>query len=44
MSDKWFDLTGRVALVTGSSQGLGEATARVLAEHGAHVVISSRKQ
>jgi NAD(P)-dependent dehydrogenase (short-subunit alcohol dehydrogenase family) len=44
MSDDRFDLTGRVALVTGSSQGLGEATARVLAEHGAHVVISSRKQ
>ena len=44
MTDKLFDLTGRVALVTGSSQGLGQATARVLAEHGAHVVISSRKQ
>ncbi len=44
MIDKLFDLTGRVALVTGSTQGLGEATARVLAEHGAHVIISSRKQ
>ena len=44
MSDDLFDLTGRVALITGSTQGLGEATARVLAEHGAHVVISSRKQ
>ena len=44
MTDELFDLTGRVALVTGSSQGLGQATARVLAEHGAHVVISSRKQ
>jgi NAD(P)-dependent dehydrogenase (short-subunit alcohol dehydrogenase family) len=39
-----FDLNGQVALVTGSSMGLGEATARVLAEHGAHVIISSRKQ
>jgi NAD(P)-dependent dehydrogenase (short-subunit alcohol dehydrogenase family) len=44
MNDKLFDLTGRVALVTGSTQGLGEATARVLAERGAHVVISSRRQ
>ncbi|CAN5680982.1 SDR family oxidoreductase [soil metagenome] len=38
-----FDLTGKVALVTGSSQGIGAATARVLAQAGAHVVISSRK-
>ena len=44
MSDELFDLTGRVALITGSTQGLGEATARILAQHGAHVVISSRKQ
>jgi NAD(P)-dependent dehydrogenase (short-subunit alcohol dehydrogenase family) len=44
MSDPLFDLTGRVALVTGSSQGLGKATARVLAQRGAHVIISSRKQ
>jgi len=39
-----FDLTGRVAVITGSSRGIGEATARKLAEHGAKVVISSRKQ
>jgi NAD(P)-dependent dehydrogenase (short-subunit alcohol dehydrogenase family) len=38
-----FDLAGRVALVTGSSGGLGEATARALAEAGAHVIVSSRK-
>ena len=39
-----FNLAGKVALVTGSSMGLGEATARVLAAHGAEVVVSSRKQ
>jgi len=44
MSDPLFDLTGRVALITGSSQGLGLATARELAQRGAHVIISSRKQ
>ncbi len=44
MPDPLFDLSGRVALITGSTQGLGEATARVLAQHGAHVIISSRKQ
>jgi NAD(P)-dependent dehydrogenase (short-subunit alcohol dehydrogenase family) len=44
MPDALFDLTGRVALITGSTQGLGEAAALVLAQHGAHVIISSRKQ
>lgn len=43
MATKLFDLNGRVALVTGSSRGIGEATARLMAEQGAHVVLSSRK-
>ena len=41
---KLFDLTGQVAIVTGSSKGIGKASAEALAEHGARVVISSRKQ
>jgi NAD(P)-dependent dehydrogenase (short-subunit alcohol dehydrogenase family) len=39
-----FDLTGKVAIVTGASQGIGAAIARALAEFGARVVLSSRKQ
>jgi NAD(P)-dependent dehydrogenase (short-subunit alcohol dehydrogenase family) len=39
-----FDLTGRAALVTGSSKGLGKAMARGFAEAGANVVISSRHE
>lgn len=41
---KLFDLTGQTAIVTGSSRGIGRAIAEALAEHGAKVVISSRKQ
>lgn len=39
-----FDLTGKTAIITGSSRGIGRAIAERLAEHGAQVVISSRKQ
>ncbi|SVC71554.1 uncharacterized protein METZ01_LOCUS324408 [marine metagenome] len=38
-----FDLTGKVAIVTGSSRGIGRATAEAMAAHGAKVVVSSRK-
>ena len=38
-----FDLSGKTAIITGSSRGIGEAIAVRMAEHGANVVISSRK-
>jgi dehydrogenase/reductase SDR family protein 4 len=41
---KQFDLTDKVAIITGSSKGIGEAMAWALANVGAKIVISSRKQ
>jgi gluconate 5-dehydrogenase len=42
MAFELFDLTGKRALVTGSSQGIGFALAQGLAEHGAEVVLNGR--
>lgn len=38
-----FDLSGQTAVITGSSRGIGKAIAHRMAEHGAQVVVSSRK-
>ena len=44
MTKSLFDLSGWIALILGSTQGLGESMARVLVEHGARVIISSQKE
>jgi len=44
MSENFFDLTGQVAIVTGTSRGLGQYLARALARAGADLVITSRKR
>jgi len=41
---KQFSLENKVAIITGASKGIGESIAHGLAEHGAKVIISSRKQ
>ncbi len=43
MSTDLFDLTGKIALVSGASRGIGEEVARLLAAQGAHVIVSSRR-
>src|SRR5436309_13505404 len=43
MKNTPFDLTGKVAIITGSSRGIGRSSAELLAKLGAKVVISSRK-
>ncbi len=43
MSGMEFDLKSKIALINGASRGIGEAIARKLAAHGAHVILTSRK-
>ena len=43
MSTRLFDLSGKIALVSGASRGIGEEIAKLLAEQGAHVIVTSRK-
>ncbi len=43
MNDSLFDLSGKTAIITGSTKGIGKAIAYRMAQHGANVVVSSRK-
>jgi len=43
MNHSLFDLSGKIALITGASRGIGAEAARLLAQHGARVIVSSRK-
>lgn len=43
MTSPYFDLTGKVALVTGGSRGLGYQMVKAFAEHGADIIVASRK-
>jgi len=43
MTTALFDLSGKVGLVTGASRGIGESIAKLLAEQGAHIIVSSRR-
>jgi NAD(P)-dependent dehydrogenase (short-subunit alcohol dehydrogenase family) len=44
LATRLFDLNGKTALITGASRGIGQSIAQLLAEQGAHVIISSRRQ
>ncbi len=44
MTDQLFDFTGKVALITGGSRGLGKEMALALAERGADIIVTSRKK
>ena len=43
MTESLFDLSGKTALVSGASRGIGASIAQLLAAHGAHVICTSRK-
>ena len=44
MASELFDLSGKTALVSGASRGIGASIARLLGAHGAHVICTSRKR